>query len=200
MSDISNNSATRRQLEMVGEHIRQLRASRRFSQVGLAVRAGFTGAYYSAIERGKLNVSIINMIKVAKALGVEVGALFPLVSELFPTETDEDGEEREGRYINSPGIDEPGNHDYSLQLEETQPEGKEKPERLLSAGATADRLGVNLRTVERWVHDGILLPAAKVEDQRGKLYSVFRRKDIEQLAKDLAEARPQGTPRGTQQE
>lgn len=193
MASNTEDSATRQQLEVIGEHIRQLRTSRRFSQVGLAVRAGFTGAYYSAIERGKLNVSIINMVKVAKALGVEVGALFPPISILFPSETDEEGEEGgerdegkgDGREKGSPGLSDPEKQSYSpLRSEQPQLEGKGEPERLLSAGATADRLSVNLRTVERWVRDGILLPAARVEDQRGKLYSVFRQDDIDQLAQD----------------
>lgn len=39
--------------------------------------AGLARSYYGGVERGERNVSAINLIRIAKALDVEVGELFP---------------------------------------------------------------------------------------------------------------------------
>ncbi len=164
------NSLARKQLAALGEQIRELRAARKFSQVGFAIRAGFARAYYGSIERGERNISAINLIRLARALGVEVGALFPPMSELPQNEAEYDVPPKpNGGLTSSTGHE--------------QGETKEDDLRLVSAGVAARILNVNRRTIERWVHDDTLLPAAKVEDQGGKLYSVFRREDVDQLAK-----------------
>lgn len=193
MTESTNKGTARRQLEIVGEHIRSVRAEHRFSQVGFAVRAGFSGAYYSAIERGKLNFSVINLLRIARALGVEVGALFPPISELQGPEGDiavEEATEREDRIAEA-------RRSYELaatvEVEERGEggeggegegaiEGQAQTLLLISAGAAARIIGVNRRTIERWVQKGLLTPAAHVEDQGGKLYSVFRPEDIRLIA------------------
>jgi excisionase family DNA binding protein len=177
-------SAPRRQLEIIGEHIRSLRIARRFSQVGFAVRAGFTGAYYSSIERGKINFSVINLVKIAQALGVEAGALFPPMSALASAIVE--GESSSHEEISD-------NEDTRIVNQLTQAvqqdrQGDAAVVRLLSAGAAARRLGVSRRTVERWVHGGVLKPIATVEDQGGKLYSTFSRDEIERFADLQAKA------------
>jgi excisionase family DNA binding protein len=182
------SAITRRQLEVLGEHIRKLRRSRHLSQVQLALQAGFVGAYYSAIERGKLNFSVINLIKIAWALGVEIGALFPPMSEL--TENYEQFEKERG-------VSEPGDRiDHIHQVTEglgpivsggpTETENGEQtlPELLLSTGTVARMLGVTRRTVDRWVHSGLLVPAARVEEQKGRYTSLFRRKDIDRAIRE----------------
>lgn len=166
---MTENTLARKQLAALGEQIRKLRVARKFSQVGFAVQAGFARAYYSSIERGERNISAINLIRLARALRVEVGALFPSMSELVQSEA-------EFEFLPKPNA----GSTSSIEVEQTEIEGEDV--RLVSAGAAARILSVNRRTIERWVHDGTLSPAAKVEDQGGKLYSVFRREDVDQLA------------------
>lgn len=65
------------ELAALGEHIRRLRQARGFSQEGFAAAAGLDRAYYGGIERGERNVAALNLMRIARALEVEVGALFP---------------------------------------------------------------------------------------------------------------------------
>jgi len=67
------------QLMALGQHIRDLRKAKGFSQEGFASEVGLDRAYYGGIERGERNVAALNLILIAKALGVEVGELFPLI-------------------------------------------------------------------------------------------------------------------------
>jgi transcriptional regulator with XRE-family HTH domain len=48
----------------------------------LSSLAGLDRAYYGGIERGERNVAALNLIKMAVALDVEVGNLFPKLTEL----------------------------------------------------------------------------------------------------------------------
>jgi transcriptional regulator with XRE-family HTH domain len=61
----------------IGQQIRELRKRRGFSQEALAAAAGIDRAYFGGIERGERNVATLNLIKIAQALNVEVGELFP---------------------------------------------------------------------------------------------------------------------------
>jgi transcriptional regulator with XRE-family HTH domain len=70
------------QLEAVGRQIRKLREDHGLSQEEFAAKAGLDRAYYGAVERGKRNLSARNLIKIAVALNVDVGALFPPISDL----------------------------------------------------------------------------------------------------------------------
>lgn len=64
-------------LVVVGEHIRELRKSKGFSQEGFAAHAGLDRAYYGGVERGERNIAVLNLIKIALAMGVEPGELLP---------------------------------------------------------------------------------------------------------------------------
>ena len=70
------------QVEAVGRQIRKLREEQGLSQEEFAGKAGLDRAYYGAVERGKRNLSVRNLIKIAVALNVNVGALFPPLSDL----------------------------------------------------------------------------------------------------------------------
>jgi transcriptional regulator with XRE-family HTH domain len=70
------------QLAAVGSQIRSVRKAKGFSQEGFALRVGLARAYYGGVERGERNISALNLIRLASALGVEVGALFPSIEEL----------------------------------------------------------------------------------------------------------------------
>jgi transcriptional regulator with XRE-family HTH domain len=63
-------------LRRLGNRIRQLRHERGLSQEAFADDVGLDRSYMSGIERGVRNVSILNLAKIAKALGVPLTALF----------------------------------------------------------------------------------------------------------------------------
>ena len=57
-------------LSLFGEHIRGIRTAKGYSQEQLAGLADLDRTYISGIERGKRNVSLMNLVKLAKALDV----------------------------------------------------------------------------------------------------------------------------------
>lgn len=66
----------------IGKKIRELRQQRGFSQESFAYEVGLDRTYMGSVERGERNIAAINLIRIAKALKVEVGELFPLVRTL----------------------------------------------------------------------------------------------------------------------
>ena len=69
-------------LKAVGERIRALREAKNIAQEVFAYEAGIDRSYYGAIERGQNSPTAINLAKIAVALGVEAGELFPPCDEL----------------------------------------------------------------------------------------------------------------------
>jgi len=65
------------QLVKVGSQIRKIRESKGYSQEEFAAEAGIDRSYMGGVERGERNISALNLIRIAKALKVEVGELFP---------------------------------------------------------------------------------------------------------------------------
>lgn len=63
-------------LRLFGERLRELRVERGFSQERLAELAGLDRNYIGQIERAERNVALVNIVRIAKALEVEVGELF----------------------------------------------------------------------------------------------------------------------------
>jgi transcriptional regulator with XRE-family HTH domain len=59
-----------------GRRVRALREAAGFSQEAFALRAGIDRSYYSVIERGRANVCLDTIAKIARALGVETAELF----------------------------------------------------------------------------------------------------------------------------
>jgi transcriptional regulator with XRE-family HTH domain len=64
---------------MFGCRLRQLRASRGMSQEELGALAGLDRTYISGVERGLRNLGLINLYKIAQALGIPADQL--LVTE-----------------------------------------------------------------------------------------------------------------------
>lgn len=64
-----------------GGAVRQRRRQMRLSQEELAQRAGLHRTYVSDIERGRRNVSLDNIHKLAQALETSVGGLFEQPAE-----------------------------------------------------------------------------------------------------------------------
>ena len=59
-----------------GQTIRRLRRMRHLSQEQLAAMAHLDRTYVGGIERGERNLSLTNMIRLAKALNVDIRVLF----------------------------------------------------------------------------------------------------------------------------
>lgn len=59
-----------------GQRVRKLRAEKGLSQEALALACELDRTYIGGIERGERNVSLINIQKIAAALGVPVKELF----------------------------------------------------------------------------------------------------------------------------
>jgi len=59
-----------------GAKVRNLRQAKGFSQESFADRCGLHRTYIGAIERGERNVSLENIQKIARALGVSIASLF----------------------------------------------------------------------------------------------------------------------------
>lgn len=65
------------QLAALGAQIRELRRAKGYAQEEFANEVGLDRSYYGGIERGERNVAALNLIRIARALGVDVGELFP---------------------------------------------------------------------------------------------------------------------------
>lgn len=62
-------------LTKFGARIKRARLAMGLSQEGLAFDSGLDRTYISSIERGKRNVSLINIQKLANALGIKASDL-----------------------------------------------------------------------------------------------------------------------------
>lgn len=58
-----------------GDKLRELRKQKDLSQEGLALKSGLHRTYISDIERGSRNLSLKNIDKIAKALGLTAKSL-----------------------------------------------------------------------------------------------------------------------------
>jgi transcriptional regulator with XRE-family HTH domain len=90
-------------LVALGRQIRKVRRERGFSQEEFANAAGLGRSYYGGVERGERNLAALNLMRIAAALEVEVGELFPKAQvfqgllEDAPATAAEEGEQRSGR-------------------------------------------------------------------------------------------------------
>ena len=61
----------------VGAKVRELREAKGWSQEELGFESGLHRNYVGRIERGEQNVAVVNLAKLAKALGVRPSELLP---------------------------------------------------------------------------------------------------------------------------
>lgn len=62
--------------EDVGNRIKEYRNKRGISQESLAHETGLDRTYITSVERGKRNISIVNLEKITKALNVKLSEFF----------------------------------------------------------------------------------------------------------------------------
>ncbi len=59
-----------------GKNLKSIRIKKRFSQENLAEKSGLHRTYIGGIERGERNVSLKNIISIAKSLNIDPQLLF----------------------------------------------------------------------------------------------------------------------------
>lgn len=59
----------------LGARLRQLRKARKISQEAVALTSGLDRSYLGRIERGEVNVSLVNIHRIAEALDVTAAEL-----------------------------------------------------------------------------------------------------------------------------
>ena len=64
-------------LILFGQRMREVRLEKKVSQEKLAELAGLHRTYVSSVERGQRNISLLNIDKIASALGVSLQKLMP---------------------------------------------------------------------------------------------------------------------------
>lgn len=69
-------------LAAFGAAVRELRKSRGISQERLADEVGIHRTYIGGVERGERNVSLLNIWRIAVALGVPPSGLFSIAESL----------------------------------------------------------------------------------------------------------------------
>jgi transcriptional regulator with XRE-family HTH domain len=65
-------------LRKFGERLRELRLARNLTQEALAADAGFSRSYYTEIETGKRNISLLNIHKLSVCLKVNIKELLDI--------------------------------------------------------------------------------------------------------------------------
>ena len=68
----------------LGKRIRALRKSKTLTQELLGEKAGLSYKFVGEIERGEVNPSLDSLERIATALNVKVGDLFPIEADVFP--------------------------------------------------------------------------------------------------------------------
>ncbi len=62
--------------EKVGQRIKELRTKQGLSQEEFALRCGLDRTYITSLERGKRNISLTNLEKIAKAFNMTLSEFF----------------------------------------------------------------------------------------------------------------------------
>lgn len=63
-------------LNKIGLKIKEERKRLGYSQENFALKIGMDRTYYSGVENGKYNISIMNLKKITDGLGIKIGDLF----------------------------------------------------------------------------------------------------------------------------
>ena len=68
----SYSAKDRKLLGQLGERVNQIRVKKGISQEALAEMAGLHRTYIGSVERGERNISLINLSRIARALGLSL--------------------------------------------------------------------------------------------------------------------------------
>jgi transcriptional regulator with XRE-family HTH domain len=63
-------------LSWFGQRIRDIRSYKGLSQESLALASGLDRSYVGGVERGKRNISLVNIALLAQTLGISLSELF----------------------------------------------------------------------------------------------------------------------------
>jgi len=74
----------------MGKRIKTLRKMKAFTQEELGEKAGLSYKFVGEIERGEVNPSLDSMVRIANALDITVGDLFPREVDIFPQFSSQD--------------------------------------------------------------------------------------------------------------
>ncbi len=69
------NNQEKEELIKFGNNVRELRNQKGFSQEAFADSVGLHRTYMGGIERGERNISYLNLIKIARALDMDLNEL-----------------------------------------------------------------------------------------------------------------------------
>ncbi len=75
MAQPSPTHRGRKELISLGQAVRELRLAKGWSQEAFADHVGIDRSYVGGIERGEHNIALVNLIKIASALGIKVAQL-----------------------------------------------------------------------------------------------------------------------------
>lgn len=62
-------------LKILGTNLRRQRKKRELTQEDVADQAGLTPSYYGRIERGQINVTLLTLSGIARALNIDIPSL-----------------------------------------------------------------------------------------------------------------------------
>lgn len=69
------------ELISLGKNIRKYREENGFSQDKFAYEVGLGRSYYGSLERGEINASFMTLVKITRALEVELRAIIPEIQK-----------------------------------------------------------------------------------------------------------------------
>lgn len=62
-------------LKSLGDNLKKIRELKNLTQETLSYKAGFSRSYYTEVENGKRNISLINIKKLANVLGISLSEI-----------------------------------------------------------------------------------------------------------------------------
>lgn len=69
--------------EKVGKRIKQLREKNNMTQEVFAEKCGLDRTYITSLERGKRNISIVNLEKIANAFNISLSEFFDFGGKIY---------------------------------------------------------------------------------------------------------------------
>jgi len=87
MAKVAKSSKEIAKLKLLGLRIRDARKAQNKTQSDVAFDSGIRRSHFEDIERGERNISALNIIKIAEALGLDAGSLFPSKEDIKNLDT-----------------------------------------------------------------------------------------------------------------